>query len=78
MNAQFKHPITQAAQAEWPAVFALIFIDTLSGGAINHKTIRNKRSLSLIPSNCFAKSGRKVLVHRDTFLAWWETQLESA
>lgn len=78
MKKKFINSIVQAAKEEWPPTFALAAVDKLSGGACNNRTIRNKRSLGLIPENCFFKHGRKVIVHRDRFLAWWDSQIRSS
>ena len=58
-----------------PPVFAGPSVDSLTGGAIVWRTIQNKRSRREIPENCFAYTGRRVLVRRDPFLAWWGTTL---
>ena len=75
MNNTIDHVINQL-KSDLPSVFALTKIDFLTGGAINHRTIHNKRSLQEIPEDCFLKQGsRKTLVIRDPFLDWWQTQL---
>ena len=66
-----KHPIVEELRAAWPPVLAGSSIDELSGNAIHWPTIQNKRSLKLIPEECFVYSGRRVLVRRDNFLNWW-------
>ena len=55
-----------------PPVFAGSSIGDLTGGAIHWPTIQNKRSRREIPDECFAYTGRRVLVRRDAFLTWWE------
>ncbi len=64
-------------QSALPPVFAGLALDELTGGAINWRTIQNARSNPDIdiPRECFIYSGRKVLVRRDPFLAWWRTTL---
>jgi hypothetical protein len=62
----------------WPPAIAGTAVDKLSGGAIHWRTIQNKRARREIPSECFAYSGRKVLIIRDPFLAWWSTTLREA
>ena len=70
------HPIVASLRKEWPPVFALSRIDKMSGGAIGLSTIRNMRTQREIPLECFARNGpKKVVVHRDLFLDWWNTQL---
>jgi hypothetical protein len=61
-----------------PPVFAGTSLDELTGGAIHWPTVQNKRSRREIPDECFVRSGPKVLVIRDPFLAWWETTLSEA
>ncbi|MGE4421492.1 MAG: hypothetical protein AB7D39_04285 [Pseudodesulfovibrio sp.] len=39
------------------------------------KTIRNMRSARSIPTNLFFRDGTRVLVDRDSFLAWWGQRL---
>lgn len=72
----FRNEIVATACREWPATFALTEVDRISGYALRCRTLRNKRSLGQIPKNCFFRDGRKLLVHRDRFLAWWDTQLQ--
>lgn len=71
----FQNPITQDAHREWPCTFALTALDELSGNSINSRTIRNLRCTGEIPNDCFFKDGKKVIIHRDRFLAWWESRL---
>ena len=61
-----------------PPVFAGTSIDELTGDAINWRTIQNKRSLRVIPDECFVRSGQRVLVRRDLFLNWWAGTLTEA
>ena len=61
-----------------PPVFAGTSLGELTGGAIHWPTIQNRRALRQIPDDCFVKSGPRVLVLRDQFLAWWETTLSEA
>jgi len=69
-----------ALQEALPPIFAGLSLDDLTGGAINWRTIQNARSNPdvSIPPDCFIYSGRKVLVRRDPFLAWWRTTLREA
>jgi hypothetical protein len=60
---------------ELPPVFAGPKSDELTGGAIHWPTIQNRRSKGEIPDICFLKAGRRVLVRRDPFLAWWAATL---
>lgn len=61
-----------------PPVFLGTRINKLTGDAINWRTIQNKRSQGQIPDECFLRSGVRVLVRRDPFLAWWRTTLAHA
>ena len=70
--------IIDQLRQELPAIFAGPASDELTGGAIHWRTIQNQRSLRQIPDNCFIRSGRRVLVRRDEFLAWWATTLIEA
>jgi hypothetical protein len=63
---------------ELPAVFAGSNSGELTGGAIHWPTVQNKRSKGEIPDDCFVRSGRRVLVHRDRFLDWWAMTLSEA
>jgi hypothetical protein len=63
---------------ELPSVFAGPKSNELTGGAIHWPTIQNRRSKGEIPDTCFLKSGRRVLVRRDPFLAWWAATLSEA
>jgi hypothetical protein len=58
-----------------PPVFAGTSLGELTGGAIHWPTIQNRRALRQIPDSCFVRSGTRVLVLRDEFLAWWSTTL---
>jgi hypothetical protein len=77
MNQSIAVIIDQLRQ-ELPAIFAGPASDELTGGAIHWRTVQNQRSLRQIPDNCFIRSGRRVLVRRDEFLAWWSTTLSEA
>lgn len=63
--------IVDEVRSGLPPVFAGAKIADLTGGAIHWPTIQNKRSRKEIPEECFAYSGRRVLVRRDAFLSWW-------
>src|SRR4051812_20378868 len=67
--------IIDQLRKELPEVFAGKQLDELTGHAIRWSTIQNKRSERLIPTDCFVRSGNRVLVVRDPFLAWWATTL---
>lgn len=78
--------IIDAARREMPPLFALTELDRLTGRALRARTISNIRSKAkhaageepTIPANIFLRQGRKILVHRDRLLAWWQTQLAPA
>jgi hypothetical protein len=70
--------IIDQLRKELPAVFAGKQLDELTGHAIRWSTIQNKRSERLIPTDCFVRSGTRVLVVRDPFLSWWATTLSEA
>jgi hypothetical protein len=55
-------------------------IGELTGYSIAWGTVQNKRSLDQIPNadEIFVRSGNRVLVRRDPFLAWWATTLSDA
>lgn len=61
-----------------PPVFAGTSLDQLTGGAIHWPTTQNRRALRQIPDECFVRSGTRVLIVRDPFLAWWATTLSEA
>ena len=61
-----------------PPIFAGTSLDELTGNAIRWATTQNKRALRQIPSDCFVKSGPRVLIIRDPFLRWWSTTLTQA
>jgi hypothetical protein len=61
-----------------PPVFAGTSLGQLTGGAIHWPTVQNRRTLRQIPSECFVRSGTRVLVLRDPFLNWWATTLREA
>jgi hypothetical protein len=61
-----------------PPVFAGTSLGELTGGAIHWPTIQNRRALRQIPDSCFVRSGTRVLVLRDEFLAWWGMTLSEA
>jgi len=58
-------------RATLPPIFAGQSLDDLTGGAIIWRSILNAKARKEIPASCFRKSGRKVLVLRDSFLEWW-------
>jgi hypothetical protein len=61
----------------WPSVFAGTELDRMTGGALRWRTVQNQKSLGEIPKCCFVRHGkRKLLIRRDPFLDWWESQLE--
>jgi hypothetical protein len=70
--------IIDQLRKELPAIFAGKQLDELTGHAIRWSTIQNKRSERLIPTDCFVRSGTRVLVVRDPFLSWWATTLSEA
>jgi hypothetical protein len=69
--------IIEELRAALPPVFAGQSLDELTGNAIHWPTTQNARSRREIPAECFAYSGRKVLIVRDPFLAWWKTTLRA-
>lgn len=70
------HPIVASLRKELPPVFALSKINELSGGVFAYSTIRNMRAQGKIPQDCFVRyMGKKVVVHRDPLLDWWNTKI---
>jgi len=67
--------VIAAMQASLPPIFAGKSLDVLTGEAIVWASVQNARSRHEIPTDCFLYSGRKVLIRRDPFLAWWRTTL---
>jgi len=61
-----------------PPVFAGTSVDELTGGAVNWRTVQNRRCNREIPDECFVRSGNRVLVLRDPFLAWFKSTLRDA
>jgi hypothetical protein len=72
------HKIIDDLRAALPPVWLGTRTDELTGGAICWGTTQNRRSRGEIPEDCFARSGTRVLVLRDPFLAWWATTLSPA
>jgi hypothetical protein len=74
-----EHVIAELRQA-LPPVFLGSKIGELTGYSIAWGTLQNKRSRREIPneSEIFLRSGNRVLVRRDAFLAWWSTTLSDA
>jgi hypothetical protein len=70
--------IIDELRAALPPVFLGSRINKLTGDAINWGTVQNKRSQGQIPDECFLRSGVRVLVRRDPFLAWWKSTLTHA
>jgi hypothetical protein len=69
--------IIEELRAAWPPVVAGQSLDELTAGGIHWPTVQNARSRREIPAECFCYSGRKVLIVRDPFLAWWKTTLRA-
>lgn len=67
----------QVMRAHLPPVFLGSLIGELTGGACHWPTLQNRRSRREIPDDCFAYSGRQVLVRRDPFLDWWGSTLST-
>jgi hypothetical protein len=67
-------------RAKLPPVWAGTRTDELMGHSIAWATMQNKRSRDEIPNadEIFVRSGNRVLVRRDPFLAWWATTLSDA
>jgi hypothetical protein len=63
-----------------PEIFLGSKVGELTGGAVNWGTIQNRRSQRLIPNEdqIFVRSGNRILVVRDPFLAWFATTLRPA
>lgn len=77
MSTQVEQIIAEL-QATLPPVLAGKSLDELTAHSINWRTTQNARSRGEIPAECFAYAGRKVLILRDPFLAWWRTTLRPA
>lgn len=67
--------IIEQLRHELPPIFAGKSIDDLTGHAIKWNTFKNLKYKPTCPSGLFLKNGRKVLVNRDVFLAWLESQI---
>jgi|SRR6516164_9033569 len=64
-------------RAALPPAFLGSKLDELAGYAIAWGTVQNRRSRREIPNEdeIFIRSGNRVLVRRDPFLAWFATTL---
>jgi hypothetical protein len=60
---------------EAPALFPGEDITRYSGGRWIWPTLQNKRSRREVPEDIFVYSGRRILIHRDRFFAWWTTNI---
>jgi len=67
--------LIEELRASLPPIFAGPSIDELTGGAVVYRTLQNKHCAGEIPDEVFVFSGRKKLIRRDIFLAWWQTTL---
>lgn len=76
--SDFTDLVAAELQAALPPVFAGKSFDELTGNAIHWPSIQNARSRGEIPDECFAYSGRKVLVRRDLFFNWWRGTLRAS
>jgi hypothetical protein len=67
-------------RAALPPIWLGVRSGELSGGAFHWPSIQNKRAKREIPNaqEIFVRSGHRVLVRRDPFLAWWKTTLSDA
>jgi hypothetical protein len=74
-----EHVIAELRRA-LPPVFLGSKIDEYTGHSIAWGTLQNKRSRREIPneSEIFLRSGNRVLIRRDPFLAWWTSTLSDA
>lgn len=65
---------------ELPEVFWASDLDVLTYGIISWRSIKNistpkySGSKTPPPSFCFSRVGRRVVINRDPFLNWWESQ----
>lgn len=60
-----------------PEVFPGKDIDRLTSGIFRWRTLQNQRCRGEVPPECFLRlSPRKILIHRDKFLAWLQSTLE--
>jgi len=69
--------VIEELRAVLPPVLAGQSLDELTGNAMHWPTVQNARSRREIPEACFVYAGRKVLIIRDPFLAWWKTTLRA-
>ncbi|WP_075353043.1 hypothetical protein [Desulfovibrio sp. DV] len=70
--------VIEELRAALPPVLAGQSLAELTGNAMHWPTVQNARSRREIPEECFVYAGRKVLIVRDPFLAWWKTTLRAA
>jgi hypothetical protein len=70
--------VIEELRAALPPIWAGPRSGELTGGAFHWPTIQNWRSGGKVPDECFVRSGPRVLVLRDRFLAWWESTLSEA
>ena len=59
------------------AIFPVRNIKEHTGGRWHWGTVQNKKYRREIPKECFAYSGRLVMVLRDPFFSWWASTLSA-
>lgn len=63
----------------WPAVFAAVELDRMTGNAYRWRSLQNELSRGQAPRDMVIKQGtRKSLLLRDKFLAFWQGKLSPA
>lgn len=72
-------PPLQKLKDELPPLFAGVELDRLTAGGYRWRTLQNEKSLRKVPEDVFLRSGgRKLLIVRDPFLAYWQTKIHTA
>jgi hypothetical protein len=70
------NPALEQFKTDWPAVFAGVELDKMTGGGFRWRTLQNLKSTGEAPNDIFLRSGsHKLLVVRDPFLDWWQSRI---
>ncbi len=78
--SEFKlSPALEQLKNTMPPVFAGTELTNFTGKAYQWRTLQNEKALGKVPPEVFLRSGgRKLLVVRDPFLAFWQSKIQEA
>jgi hypothetical protein len=63
-------------QSTMPPIFAGTALDNYTGNGYRWRTLQNEKCRGETPQGMFLRQGgRKLLVDRDRFLAYWQSKL---